>query len=149
MLEKTLESPWTARRSNQSILKEISSEYSFEGLMLEAESPLLWPPDVKNCLIRKDPDSRKDWSQEEKGTSEATKLANTLIFYFQPSEMGENKSLLFKHTHTPPKKKEWRLKLKSSPLRPVHSKGDQSWVFCGRTDAKAETPVLWPPHAKS
>jgi len=32
---------------------------------------------------------------------------------------------------------------------PVHPKGDQSWVFIGRTDAKAETPVLWPPHAKS
>ena len=31
----------------------------------------------------------------------------------------------------------------------VHSKGDQSWVFTGRTDAKAETPILWPPHAKS
>ena len=31
----------------------------------------------------------------------------------------------------------------------VHSKGDQSWVFIGRTDAKVETPVLWPPHAKS
>ena len=31
----------------------------------------------------------------------------------------------------------------------VHSKGDQSWVFIGRNDAKAETPVLWPPHAKS
>ena len=35
VLEKTLESPWTARRSNQSILKEISSEYSLEGLMLK------------------------------------------------------------------------------------------------------------------
>ena len=32
---------------------------------------------------------------------------------------------------------------------PVHSKGDQSWMFFGKTDAKAETPVLWPPHAKS
>ena len=31
----------------------------------------------------------------------------------------------------------------------VHSKGDQSWVFFGSNDAKAETPVLWPPHAKS
>ena len=31
----------------------------------------------------------------------------------------------------------------------VHSKGDQSWVFIGRTDAKGETPILWPPHAKS
>ena len=34
-------------------------------------------------------------------------------------------------------------------IQPVHSKGDQSWVFFGRTDAKAETPILWPPHAKS
>ena len=34
-------------------------------------------------------------------------------------------------------------------IQPVHSKGDQSWVFIGRTDAKAETPVLWPPDAKS
>ena len=34
-------------------------------------------------------------------------------------------------------------------IQPVHSKGDQSWVFLGRNDAKAETPVLWPPHAKS
>ena len=33
-------------------------------------------------------------------------------------------------------------------IQPVHSKGDQSWVFIGRTDAEAETPILWPPHAK-
>ena len=34
-------------------------------------------------------------------------------------------------------------------IQPVHSKGDQSWVFFGRNDAEAETPVLWPPHVKS
>ena len=34
-------------------------------------------------------------------------------------------------------------------IQPVHPRGDQSWVFTGRTDAKAETPVLWPPHVKS
>ena len=34
-------------------------------------------------------------------------------------------------------------------MQPVHPKGDQSWVFFGRNDAKAETPVLWPPHVKS
>ena len=34
-------------------------------------------------------------------------------------------------------------------IQPIHSKGDQSWVFIGMTDAKAETPVLWPPDAKS
>ena len=34
-------------------------------------------------------------------------------------------------------------------IQPVHSKGDQSWVFIGRTEVQAETPILWPPHAKS
>ena len=34
-------------------------------------------------------------------------------------------------------------------IKPVHSKGDQSWVFTRRTDAEAETPILWPPHVKS
>ena len=39
--------------------------------------------------------------------------------------------------------------LDSKQSQPVHSKGDRSWVFFGRNDAKAETPVLWPPHVKS
>ena len=38
---------------------------------------------------------------------------------------------------------EWKV------IQPAHPKGDQSWVFIGRTDAAAETPILWPPHAKS
>ena len=48
----------------------------------------------------------------------------------------------------------WYWRRLESPLdykeiQPVHSKGNQSWVFFGRNDAKAETPVLWPPHVKS
>ena len=39
--------------------------------------------------------------------------------------------------------------LDSKEIQPVHPKGDQSWVFIGRTDAEAGTPILWPPHAKS
>ena len=38
--------------------------------MIEAETPILWPPDVKSWLIWKDPDAEKDWGQEEKGTTE-------------------------------------------------------------------------------
>ena len=34
-------------------------------------------------------------------------------------------------------------------IQPVHPKGDQPWVFTGRTDVEAETPILWPPHVKS
>ena len=61
---------WTARRSNQSILKEVSPEYSLEGLMLKLKLPILWPPDVKSRLIWKEPDAGKNWRQAEKGTTE-------------------------------------------------------------------------------
>ena len=45
----------------------------------------------------------------------------------------------------------WRrlLRVPWTARRSNHSKGDQSWVFIGRTDAEAETPILWPPHVKS
>ena len=39
--------------------------------------------------------------------------------------------------------------LNCKEIQPVHPKGDRSWVFLGRTDAEAETPILWPPHVKS
>ena len=45
---RLLRVPWTARRSNQSILKEISLEYSLEGLMLKLKLPILWPSDAEN-----------------------------------------------------------------------------------------------------
>ena len=45
---RLLRVPWTARRSNQSILKEISPECSLEGLMLKLKTPILWPPDEKS-----------------------------------------------------------------------------------------------------
>ena len=66
---KLLRVPWTARRFNQSILKEISPGCSLEGLMVEAEAPILQPPGAKNWLLGKDPDAGKDWGQEEKGTT--------------------------------------------------------------------------------
>ena len=45
---RLLRVPWTARRSNQSILKEINPECSLEGLMLKLKLPILWPPHAKN-----------------------------------------------------------------------------------------------------
>ena len=64
---RLLRVPLTARRSNQSILREVSPECSLEGLMLKLK---LWPPDVKNQFIWKDPDTGKDWRPEEKGITE-------------------------------------------------------------------------------
>ena len=66
---RLLRFPWTARRSNKSILKEISPEYHWEDWCWSWSSNL-WPPDVKSHLIGKDPDAGKDWRQEEKGTTE-------------------------------------------------------------------------------
>ena len=56
--KRLLRVPWTARRSNHSIPKEISPEYSLEGLMLKL--PILWSPDAKNQLIGKDPNAAND-----------------------------------------------------------------------------------------
>ena len=93
---RLLRVPWTARRSNQSTLKEINPEYSLEGHMLklnlqyfghlngranslekmlmlgknDAEATILWPPDAKSWLIGKDPYARKDWGQEKRATED-------------------------------------------------------------------------------
>ena len=70
VLEKTLESPLGCKeiklvhpKGNQSCIFIGRSD-------VEAEAPILWPPDLKNWLIGKNPDAGKDWKQEEKGTTE-------------------------------------------------------------------------------
>ena len=67
---RLLKVTWTARRSNQSILKEISPEYSLEELMLKLKLQYFGYLMRKNWLIRKDPNAGKDWRQEKKGTTE-------------------------------------------------------------------------------
>ena len=67
---RVLRVPWTARRSNQPILKEISPGCSLEGMMLKQSTALLWPPHAKRWLIGKDSDAGRDCGQEEKGTAE-------------------------------------------------------------------------------
>ena len=63
---RLLRVPWTVRRSNQSILKEISQEYSLKGLMLKLKLQYFGHlPDAKNWLIGKDPDAGKDWRWED------------------------------------------------------------------------------------
>ena len=57
---RLLRVPWTARRSSQSILKEINPEYSLEGLMLKLKLQYFGHTDAKSPLIGKDPDSGKD-----------------------------------------------------------------------------------------
>ena len=70
VVEKTLQSPLDCKE-----IKPVNPKGNQSWIFLgrtdaEAEAPILWPPDVKNWLTRKDPDAGKDWRQEEKGTTE-------------------------------------------------------------------------------
>ena len=70
VLEKTLESPLDCKEI-QPVHPKGDQSWVFIGRTdAEAETPILWPPDVKNWLIGKDPDARKDWRWEEKGKTE-------------------------------------------------------------------------------
>ena len=70
VLEKTLESPLDCKEI-QPVRPKGDQSWIFIGRTdAEAETPILWPPDVKNGLILKDPDAGKDWWQEKKGTTE-------------------------------------------------------------------------------
>ena len=70
MLEKTLESPLDCKEI-QPVHPKGDQSWVFIGRTdVEAESPILWPPDVKSWLIWKDPAAGKDWRKEEKGTTE-------------------------------------------------------------------------------
>ena len=70
VLEKTLESPWDCKKIKPIHPKGNQSWIFIGRTDADAETPILWPPDVKNWLIWKDPDARKDWRREEKGTTE-------------------------------------------------------------------------------
>ena len=64
-----------------------------------------------------------------------------VVFYSAQCTTGPpTKLMMAKHLESP---------LDCKEIQPVHSEGDQPWDFFGRNDAKAETPVLWPPHTKS
>ena len=70
VLEKTLESPLDCKEIQPVHPKEDQSWVFIGRSDVEAETPVLWPPDGKSWLIWKDPDAGKDWGQEEKGTTE-------------------------------------------------------------------------------
>ena len=70
VLEKTLESPLDCKEIQPAHPKRDQSWVFIGRTDVEAETPILWPPDGKSWLIWKDPDAGKDWGQEEKGTTE-------------------------------------------------------------------------------
>ena len=74
VLEKTLESPLDCKEIQPVHLKGDQSWVFIGRTDAEAETPILWPSDAKNCLIWKDPDAGKDWEQEDKGWQRKTWL---------------------------------------------------------------------------
>ena len=70
VLEKTLESPLDSKKVKPVNPKENQPWIFIVRTDTEAETPILWPPDIKSRLIEKDPDAGKDWGQEEKGVTE-------------------------------------------------------------------------------
>ena len=70
VLEKTLDGPLDCKEIQLVHPKGDQSRVIIGRTDVEAETPILWPPDVKNLLIGKDPDAGRDWGQEEKGTTE-------------------------------------------------------------------------------
>ena len=81
VLEETLESPLDCKEI-QSVHPKGDQSWVFIGRTdVEAETPVLWPPDVKNWLIWKDPDAGKDWSGEEKGMIEDEMVGWHQLFF--------------------------------------------------------------------
>ena len=74
MLEKTHESPLDCKEIQPAHPKGDQSWVFIGRTDVEAETPVLWPPDAKSWLIREDPDVGKDWGQEEKGTTLEDKM---------------------------------------------------------------------------
>ena len=112
--------PWTAKRSNQSILKEIGPEYSLKGLMLKLKLQYF------GRLMRR-----------------ADSLEKTLMLGGIGGRRRRGRQRM-----------RWLEKTLESPLdckeiKPVNSKGNQSLIIIGRTDAEAEALILWPSDVKN
>ena len=87
VLEKTLESPLDCKEIQPDHPKGDQSWVFIGRTDVEAETPILWPPDAKSWFIGKDPDAGKDWGQEEKGTPED----EMVVWYHQLNEMSLSK----------------------------------------------------------
>ena len=124
--------PWAARRSNQSILKEISPGCSLEG---KYDQPRQHIKKQRHYFANKGPSSQ----------SYGFSSSHVWIWELDYKESRAQKNWCF-----------WTVVLEKtleSPLdckiKPVHPKGNQSWIFIEMTDAGAETLILWPPDVKN
>ena len=173
VVEKTLASPLDSKEIKPVNLKG-NQPWRFIGRTdAEAEAPILWPPDVRKWLTEKDPDAGKDWRQKEKRATEdemvgwhhqlnGHELGKTLrdgegqgslecyswwgLEELDHKEDGASKNWCF---WTVGLENTLKSALNCKGIKPVTLKGNQPWIFVGRIDAEAETPILWLLEVKS
>ena len=130
--------PWTARRYNQAILKEISPEYSFGTTDAEAATPILWPPDAKKWVTGKDPDPGKDWGQEEKWAAKVEMASSTQwtwVWVNSGSWWWTGRPGVLQSMGSQRVKHDWATELKLKPVQETW----ETWVwFLGQEDPLEE-----------
>ena len=153
VLEKTLESPLDCREI-QPVHSKGDQPWVFFGRNdAKAETPVLWPPHAKRWLIGKDSDAARDWGQKEKGMTEDEMAGWHHWLDGRESEwtpgVGDGQRGLAccdswgrRELHTT----EWLnwTELYSKEIKLINPKGNQPWIFIGRTNAEVEAPILWP-----